>query len=204
MIHAYLTQAPVAAFFLAITLATSLMGFRDERIVERFILHPFTIVRQRQWYRLFTSTLLHGDMTHLLFNFITCLSFALFVERIVGSVVFALIYLGSALVGSLVPTWLNRNNPSYYALGASGAVSGVIFSCILYRPEAQLLLFFILPIPAWLFAVLFIAFSYLMGRYSKDNIGHEAHLAGAAAGALITIALDPGVVESFLFRLRYL
>ncbi|MFN8921373.1 MAG: rhomboid family intramembrane serine protease, partial [Sphingobacteriia bacterium] len=167
-ILALIPHAPAATLLLAITLATSLYDFLiDGSIRARFILHPYTVVRERQWYRLFTSTLLHGDWLHLFLNLFVYYNFAFYLEAVfyryytlgqpalVSSLYFTVIYVGSGILASLALVFRHRADPGYYGLGASGAIAGILFSFILLEPSVQLLVFFV-PLPAWLFGLLYL------------------------------------------------
>jgi len=193
----YLKATPVAAFIFLITLitsATALMG--DRRLMDRFILSPYRVVKFREYYRLVTCSLLHGDFFHLFFNLMTFYFFAPTLEsHNMGHWKFGVVYLFSLIVSGIYPTAKHRNNPQYLALGASGAISGVLFSFILFQPTAMLGVFMVIPMPAWLFAILYLAFSWWMGRRGGDNIGHDAHFWGAIAGLVITPILEPVVLQ---------
>jgi len=191
----YLRYAPVASFFLLITLATSLYAFyADNSLFQKLMLKPVRVFRRGEYYRLFTAGLLHGDFFHLLFNLLTFYFFAKYVESYyLGHWQFAVIYVGSLLLSSLYAAWKHRNDTNYNALGASGAISGVLFSFILFNPNATLGVMFIIPMPAWLFALLYLALSYYFARQGGGVIGHDAHLAGAVVGLVLTILLYPPI-----------
>jgi len=122
----------------------------------------------------------------------------------VGHRNFLIIYFGSLVFSSFVVTVKNGNNASYRALGASGAIAGVIFSYILYRPNSKISLMFApVPIPAPVFGALYLAYSYYMAKNKYDNVGHDAHLWGAISGALITMGLDPNSIMLFRSYLRF-
>lgn len=194
--------APAAAFFFFITLATSLMDFLIDRSIQaRFILHPYTVVRERQYYRILTCGLIHGNWLHLFFNMYVFYNFAFVLEAFVlqSPFYFALIYVFSQIVSALPSVIQHKNNPAYYALGASGAIAGVLFSFIALVPQADLMILFF-PMKAWMFGILYLAFSFVMGRKKLDNIGHDAHFWGAIAGALLTLAFMPrAVIQAWQF-----
>jgi membrane associated rhomboid family serine protease len=201
--YEYLRYAPVASFFLLITLVTSLYAFyADNSLFEKLMLKPVRVFRRKEYYRLFTAGLLHGDFFHLLFNLLTFYFFAKYVESYyLGHWQFAVVYVGSLLLSSLYAAWQHREDGSYNALGASGAVSGVLFSFILFNPNAMLGVMFIIPMPAWLFAILYLAFSYYFARQGGGVIGHDAHLAGALAGLVLTFVLYPPIVLQTAHRI---
>ncbi len=149
---------------------------------------------------------MHADFAHLLFNMFTFFSFGAYMERIfaarIGYLGYALFY-AAGIVISAVPSYLrHRNDANYRSLGASGAVSAVLFAFIVLRPWATLLIFAI-PVPAILFAVIYLAYTIYMDRRQTDRINHSAHLWGAAYGVLFTIALDPGVLGRFFDQLAH-
>ena len=149
-----------------------------------------------------TYGFVHADWMHLLFNMITLWSFGTAVERVfsewITPVGYVLFYL-SAIVISILPTYLtHRRDPNYRSLGASGGVSAVLFAFILFDPWSKLIIFPIpVPIPAFLFAILYVGYSIWMDRRGGDNVNHSAHLWGAAYGVLFTLVLEPRVFTHF-------
>lgn len=197
---------PLAALIVLLgTVMTSLQAFKDEYAYEKFILHPWSIVRHgKRYYTLLTNGLIHADAMHLGINLMSFCFFAFMLERIVGHRNFLIIYFGSLVFSSFVVTVKNGNNAYYRALGASGAIAGVIFSFILYRPTSTIRFMFApMGIPAVVFAVFYLGYSWFMAKNKYDNIGHEAHFWGALSGALITMVLDPRAVEAFRSYLNF-
>ncbi len=198
-------QAPITLILILVTAAVSLLAFRTPALAGRLILWPPAIDRNKQYDRLVTYGFIHADIWHLLFNMVTLFFFGRIMEQIItrltGSV---LVYIGfylSALVVSILPTYLkHQKDPNYRSLGASGAVSAVLFAFILINPWAMIGVFFI-PMPAIVFAVLYVAYSIWMDKRGGDNINHGAHLAGAAYGVLFMIAMEPDVLSHFLGQL---
>ena len=186
----------------AITVLVSWMAFNNPRLLERLILWPPAIERQKQYDRLLTHGFIHADWMHLIFNMITLWSFGAVVERVfvarIGAIGFVLFYL-SAIVVAILPSYLRHlHDARYRSLGASGGVSAVLFASILFNPWSKLIIFPIpLPIPAILFAVLYVAYSIWMDRRGGGNVNHSAHLWGAAYGVLFTLLLRPGVAGHF-------
>lgn len=194
-----LTLAIIAA-----TCLVSFLAFRDGALMQRLILWPPAVARDRQWYRLVSYGLVHADGQHLLFNMVTLYFFGRAMEglyvRYLGETGYVLFYLG-ALVASILPTYLrNCDNPDYRSLGASGAVSAVLFAFILVQPWAMIFVFFF-PLPAILYAVLYVGYSIYMDRRGTDAINHSAHLWGAAYGIAFTLAMEPRVLALFVERL---
>lgn len=168
----------------------SYKGFNDQNFFRKYEFHIGSLLKGQR-YRMFSSAFLHADMMHLLFNMLTFYFFAPWVIAMVGIWPFLLIYFGSLFLGSLLTLSLHKQDYNYRAVGASGAVTGVIYSAILFNPDAKLYLFFALPIPAYLFGIGYLLYSIYGMRAKNDNIGHTAHFGGAIGGYLITLCLVP-------------
>lgn len=171
----------------------SYQGFKNLSFQEKFLLHVRSIVVNKEYHRYFTSGFLHADWTHLIFNMMSFWFFANNVGMSFGPFPFMAIYVGSLLVGNLLAVQLNKSNFNYRALGASGAVAGIIFSSILVNPYQTILIFFI-PMPAWLFAIGYVLFSIYGIKKQNDRIGHEAHLGGAITGVLLSVLFQPEIM----------
>jgi len=190
----------VALIILAVTVAVSLAGlYGSPGIIQRSLFRPYWFLRRRQYETIITSGFVHADLSHLLFNAFTFYFFAFQVERQVGSARFAALYL-FGLVASDVGTYFkHRNDPDYASLGASGAISAVLFASIVYFPWQKLIIFPIpIPIPAPLFAIGYVAYSWYAGRQARGHINHDAHLGGALAGLAFVLATDPGAYANLL------
>ncbi len=196
-------QSIVTYVLIGVTVLVSWQAFNNRALMERLILWPPAIKRYRQYDRLLTHGFIHADTTHLLFNMITLFFFGraiepVFVDRI-GMLGFAAFYL-SAIVMAIMPTYIRHaNDPQYRSLGASGAVSAVLFSFVLFAPWSLIFVFFI-PVPAIVYAVLYIGYSIWMDRRGTDNVNHSAHLWGAVYGMLFTVMMEPRVATTFLAR----
>ena len=196
-------ESIVTYVLIGVTVLVSWRAFGDRALLERLILWPPAIKRNRQYDRLLTHGFIHADATHLLFNMITLFFFGraiepVFVDRI-GMLGFAAFYL-SAIVIAIMPTYIRHaNDPQYRSLGASGAVSAVLFSFVLFAPWSLIFVFFI-PVPAIVYAVLYIGYSIWMDRRGTDNVNHSAHLWGAVYGMLFTVMMEPRVATTFLAR----
>lgn len=191
---------------IAITAVVSVMGFSNADLVQRLILWPPALTRDKQYYRLISYGLVHADAGHLFFNMFTLYFFGRAMEPLynnyLGPFGFALFYVGG-LVVSILPTYLrNQHNSRYRSLGASGAVSAALFAFILLQPWAMIIVF-VLPLPAILYAVLYIVYSFYMQRQAADNINHDAHLWGAAYGVVFTLLMEPRVLGMFLQSLAH-
>jgi len=181
------------AILIGIIVANILMsykGFNDLSFFRKYEFHVGSI-RAGEQIRMFSSGFLHADFPHLIFNMLTLYFFAPVVIEYLGDFSFALIYVGSLIFGSLLTMLLHKNDYSYRAVGASGAVTGVLYSAILLQPDMMLGLFFIIPIPAYLFGILYLMYSIYGMKAKNDNIGHTAHFGGAIGGYVITLVKDP-------------
>ena len=163
-------------------------------------------VKAGQWYRLLTAGFLHVNWNHLFFNMLTLYFFAGAVEKATGFLFFGLIYFGSLLAGNLLALLIQRHRPHYRAVGASGAVSGVVYAAIALFPGMELGLIFIpgLFFPAWIYGLGFVLYSLYGIRRQGDNIGHEAHLGGAIAGLIISVLIFPELLDQNAMTLVYI
>lgn len=198
---------PVNLILIVLTVLVSWAAFNNRKLLDRLILWPPAIDRHKQYDRLVTHGFIHADFPHLLFNMITLYFFGgpieRLMERLTGSVLtYPLFYL-AALVVAILPSYLkNQKNPNYFSLGASGAVSAVLFAYILLAPWTGIYFFFIpIPIPAILYALFYVGYSIWMDRRGGDNINHSAHLAGAAFGVMFLLIMEPSVLQHFLDQL---
>ncbi|HRE40241.1 MAG TPA: rhomboid family intramembrane serine protease [Ignavibacteria bacterium] len=201
-----LTDSPVTITLIFANVAISLWALYSNPIYfVKFAEWPHQVVYNKSIYQVITSAFLHANLPHLFFNMLALFSFGITLEQfwnaqfgfMNGSLIFLIIYFVSLLVGSVFTVLLHYKDPNYVAVGASGAVSGVVFSYIIYSPTSTIFVLFF-PMPAWLFAVLWIAFSIYGMKSKLGNIGHEAHLGGAAAGFLSTLFFVPGAMQIFL------
>ncbi len=198
-------MTPVNLLLIAITVIVSWMAFKNRALADRLILWPPAVDRNRQYDRLITYGFIHADLSHLAFNMITLFFFGGFIEQVMlqlsGSyLTYLAFYLGALLV-SILPSYLkNQKNPNYLSLGASGAVSAVLFAFILIKPWSIILVLFI-PAPAIIYAVFYVGYSIWMDRRGGDRINHSAHLAGAAFGVLFMLAMQPSIFSHFLREL---
>ncbi|SEB72225.1 Membrane associated serine protease, rhomboid family [Tenacibaculum sp. MAR_2009_124] len=178
----------------------SYSGFENWNIFQRYKFQVGKIIVNKEYIRMLSSGFLHANWTHLLFNMFSFFSFAAILERSLGALYFSLIYFISLLAGNLFALIIHKNHPNYSAIGASGAVSGIIFAAIALFPDIRISLFFLpIGIPSWLFGLLYVGYTLYGIKSNNDNIGHEAHLGGAILGMITAIALYPNaIVENFV------
>jgi membrane associated rhomboid family serine protease len=176
---------------IVLNIIVSFKGFEDLAFFRKYEFHIGSI-RAGEQIRMFSSAFLHADISHLAFNMLTLYFFAPVVYTFLGDFSFALIYVGSLLSGSLLTLLFHKNEYSYRAIGASGAVTGILYSAILLQPDMNLYLFFIpIPIPAYIFGIGYLLYSIYGMKAKRDNIGHTAHFGGAIGGYLITLINEP-------------
>jgi membrane associated rhomboid family serine protease len=199
--NGYITLA-----LIAVTSLVSWQAWERPQLLNRLILWPPAVERQQQYDRLLTHGFIHADGMHLIFNMVTLYSFGQAMERYftarIGPVGYLLFYL-SAVVIAILPTYMkHRDDAGYRSLGASGAVSAVLFASILLDPWNGIYMFFIpIPIPAFIFAGLYIWYSIWMDKRGGDNVNHSAHLWGALYGMMFTLLQQPQLAGQFLQRL---
>ncbi|MEZ2337199.1 rhomboid family intramembrane serine protease [Mucilaginibacter sp. RCC_168] len=195
----YLIVTPVASVIFVITLITSLYAFYNQNVYGKMMLHPYTVSRGKDLHSLITSGLIHRDTMHLLFNMMSYYFFAFRLEQQMGHWQFGLLYVVSLILSDMPSVIKHKENYNYYSLGASGAISAVIFGAILYSPLDRMgLIFLPILIPAYVFGILYLIYCSYASKYSNDSINHDAHLYGALSGLLITILLNPPVLPKFI------
>lgn len=176
----------------------SIKGFNDESFFRKFEFHVGSI-RAGEHLRMVSSAFLHGDVVHLAFNMIALYSFAPVVTETLGNPTFLLIYAGSLIFGSLLTMVFHGNEYNYRAVGASGAVTGIIYSAILLYPDMTIGIFGIIPMPAYIFGIAYLLYSIYGMKSRRDNIGHTAHFGGAIGGYIITLLKHPILFEQSTF-----
>jgi membrane associated rhomboid family serine protease len=194
-----------ALAILVITVLVSVVGLSAPKLIERALLRPYLVARGTGYSGLISSGFVHADVGHLVFNLITFYSFAFPLERVIGTVRFVTLYFSALLISGLGTCYKHRDDPAYASLGASGAILGVLFASILYFPRQRLFILpFPIPIPAPLFAVVYLGYSYYSSRMAKGRINHDAHIFGALAGLAFVLLTDPAtfldVVRSLTSR----
>ncbi|NCF73219.1 MAG: rhomboid family intramembrane serine protease [Gammaproteobacteria bacterium] len=183
-----------APLIMILTIGISLMGlFQSPRIIDLCLFRPYHFLPKRQYSTMILSGFVHADVGHLLFNMFTFYFFAFPMERFIGTVPFLCLYFFGLVISHTCTWYKQRNNPGYASLGASGAISAVLFAYIVYFPTTTLMIIPIpVPIPAFLFAIGYVAYSYWASTQNTGRINHDAHLGGAISGLLFVALTDLG------------
>ena len=205
------SSSPLTILLIVLNVVFSLVGFSNQQMVEKTIMWPYYVKREKQWYRFISSGFLHADGVHLFFNMFTLFFFGRNVEWIFGqglggNAAFLGLYIGGLIVSDLPSFFKHKDHYEYRSLGASGAVSAVVFAAIIFDPWSSIYLYGALKISAALYAVLFIIYCVYMGKRGGDNINHDAHLWGALFGLAFTLLLvavmQPDLYEIIVERLK--
>lgn len=196
---------PITIAIIAVTVVISLIAFGNRNLFDKLKFNPYSIRHERQPWRFLSYGFLHADYIHLLINMMVLWSFGGVVEGVyqyffpgIGGMLYLVLYVAGIII-SVVPSYFkNKNNPNYNAVGASGAVSAIVFASILFAPNGKIYLFFIpIGIPAFIFGFLYLIYSYTMARKSHGTIGHDAHFWGAVFGIIFSIICIPTIVFHF-------
>lgn len=194
---------PITYVIIAVTVAVSIACFSNGQLFDRLSLKPYRVVHAREWYRLITHGFVHADGMHLFVNMFTFWSFGQYIESAFaylgfGTWAFLVLYFGALIIASVSDVVRYRNASWYTSIGASGAVSAVLFTAIFLNPWEKILLFAVVPIPGILFGVLYLIYCQYMARQGGDNINHNAHFYGAVFGFVFPIFLEPRLFQVFL------
>ena len=197
----------ITLIIILITCGVSFMAWNNAQLYNKLIFNPYSIFHKNEWYRLFSGALLHADIPHLVINMFVLYSFGSFIEQVYdlyilgGMAMYVAMYIlsiGAANIKTLIE---NKNNVWYNAVGASGAVSAIVFAFVLFAPIEKILFFGIIPIPAFLYVLLYLAYSQFMSKKATDNIGHDAHFFGAVFGFIFTGLLRPEFFQIFVNKI---
>jgi membrane associated rhomboid family serine protease len=178
---------------------------RQEKLYA-WMLNPYAVIHRGQYYRILTSGFIHHDWVHLIFNMITLYFFGRNMEYVFiflfgggkGIFYYLVLYFLGMVVADVPSLLKHKDNPNYNSLGASGAVSAVLFASILFSPTNKIYLFFIpIGIPGFIFGALYLIYSYYQGKRMADNINHDAHLYGALFGIIFSVVIRPAVLPGF-------
>lgn len=191
-----------------ITVALSIAAFYQTNIMDKLILDPYLVQHRKQWYRMLSSGFLHADWIHLLVNMFVLFSFGGVVESYYkyffgpfGTYHFVFMYVSSIFAANVSSFYKNKDNTRYRSLGASGAVSAIVFASILFQPLNKIYLYGIIGIPGIVAGVLYLVYSQYAAKKQNDNINHEAHLYGAIYGVVYTLVFKPQVFYWFVEKL---
>ena len=189
-----------APLIMILSIGTSLLGlFKSPKIIDMCLFRPYYFHRRRQYDTMILSGFVHADVGHLLFNMFTFYFFAFPMEEFIGTIPFLILYFFGLVVSHTCSWYKQRNNPGYASLGASGAISAVLFAFIVYFPTMSLMIIPIpIPIPAFLFAIGYVAYSYWASKQDTGGINHDAHLCGAISGLMFVALTDPGAFTKLL------
>ena len=197
----------VTVVIILITAIASLICFSNGRTFQKLEFNAYAAWHGRQWYRLLSYGLVHAGWGHLLFNMLTLFFFGRVVEAYFGAVfgaakgavLYVFFYASALAVSSIADLVKYRNNPGYNAVGASGAVSAILFASILFEPKMGIYIYLIpIPVPGYIFAPLYLLYCWYMARRGTDNIGHSAHFWGAVYGLLFPLVCAPHILLHFI------
>jgi membrane associated rhomboid family serine protease len=197
---------------IVITGIISFLAFGNRALMSKLLLSPYQVIHGKQWHRIITHAFVHADWVHLIVNMIVFLSFGIAIENIFGQLKtldiigspifhFLALYFGGIIVSCLTTLRKHKDNYYYQSVGASGAVSAVVFTSIFFRPLDKLYIMGIIPIPAIVFGVGYLIYTQYMSRKSSDNINHDAHFVGAVFGFIYPILIDPKLIKVFFNEL---
>ncbi|WP_430974429.1 rhomboid family intramembrane serine protease [Sunxiuqinia rutila] len=193
---------------IAITAFVSILAFSREDLMDKLQFNASKVVHKREYYRLVSHGFVHANWEHLIVNMIVLFSFGRVIEAYfeygfgrMATAYYLILYFGGMIVSNLYAIYKYRNNFYYNAVGASGAVSAVLFAAIFFEPWNKIYFFGVLPIPGIVFALLYLAYSYYMGRKQNDNVAHDAHFLGAVFGFIFPILLNSSLFQRFMDKL---
>ncbi|HAN17895.1 MAG: rhomboid family intramembrane serine protease [Bacteroidetes bacterium GWC2_33_15] len=197
---------------IALTSIISFLAFNNSVIFEKMQLNPYQVYHKKEWYRIVSHGFLHADWIHLIVNMLVLYSFGSSVEQIFRELAgqgiihspvlsFVILYFASMIMATVTTVKKQKDNIWYNSVGASGAVSAVVFTSIFFQPMSSVYFYAVIPIPGIIFGVLYLAYSHYMSRRGSDNINHDAHFIGAVFGFIFPLFLDPKLIRVFLDQL---
>jgi membrane associated rhomboid family serine protease len=205
------TDPYLTYIIIGLTALISWQAWERPGMMHGMIFNGVAVWHHKQYYRLLSSTFLHADWMHLIFNMISLYYMGGYVENAFrheelfgtqwGGLMYVLFYLSAGVVSSLYSMFKHRNHEWYNALGASGATSAVTFAFILLAPTATLQVFFAIPMPAWFFGIVYLVISYFLARRGNSNIGHDAHFWGGVYGFIFLLPFFGWLFKAFLASL---
>lgn len=193
----------ITYIIIAVTVFVSLTCFNNRSLFEKLALNPYKAIHLHEWYRIITHGFVHADTTHLFVNMFTFWSFGTYIEKVFeaagwGIWNYLLLYFGAMIIASLPDVIKYRNAAWYRSIGASGAVSAILFTSIFLNPWDKILLFAAIPVPGIVFGVIYLIYCQYMAKRGGDNINHNAHFWGAMYGFIFPLFMNPGLWEMFL------
>ena len=200
----------VTLILIFVTAAVSFLCFIEALDIDAFKFNAFQIWHRKQWYRMLSYGLVHGGWGHLFFNMLTLFFFGRVVEQYfqaafgatAGIILYVVLYVSAIAVSTLGDLIKYRDNYAYNAVGASGAVSAILFASILFEPKMGIYIYLIpIPVPGYIFAPLYLLYCWYMARRNMDNIGHTAHFWGALYGLLFPLICRPDIFWHFIAQL---
>jgi len=206
------SSSPITFLLIGINVIFSIIGFSNKTMLDKTIMWPYGVKRKNEYYRFITSGFLHADWIHLFFNMFTLFFFGISIENrfsaegLGGNISYLVLYFAALIISDLPGYLKHKDDPNYRSLGASGAVSAVVFAAIVFDPWSSIYLYGAIKISAALYAVLFILYCVYMGRKNHDNINHDAHIWGAVFGLIFTLgliaALQPSLFSIIVEELK--
>lgn len=205
-------------FFIILTVGVSILAFRNQELFDKLKFNAYMVFHQKEWYRLFSYGLIHSnrDLFHLIINMFVLYSFGGLVEGyfekfseigLLGwhhKIYYGALYVLAIPISTIASLIKHKHDHSYNAVGASGAVSAVVFASILFDPASPVYIFFIpIPIPGIIFALIYLGYSHYMSKKNIDNIGHDAHFWGAVFGFVFPLLLNPDFLQLFIQGIRF-
>jgi membrane associated rhomboid family serine protease len=191
-----------------VTSIFSIMALNKPELMYKYQFNPYQVLNRKQWYRLFSYAFIHANWVHLAVNMFVLFSFGRIIEFYYNYyfgdkwiIYYLTLYTGSVVVSNLYTLIKQKDNYYYNAVGASGAVSAVVFSSILFEPMSKILIFGVIPVSSIIFGILYLIYSIYMSKKNVDNIGHDAHFLGAVFGFLFPILIKPELFNIFLFKI---
>lgn len=196
----------ITLLIIVLTCITSIAAFSNQQFMQKLIFSPYIIKRQKDWFRFLSSGFLHSNWMHLFFNMYVLFLFGQVTEEYfarlfdqAGATLYILFYTSAIMLSEVYSYFRHQDNPGYASLGASGAVSAVVFASILFQPLNKIgIIFFPIGIPGFVFGVLYLLYSMYMARNANDNVGHYAHFYGAVFGFIFPIVLKPELFLRFM------
>jgi membrane associated rhomboid family serine protease len=190
---------------IGITVLISLYALNNYTVFEKAAFRPYLIKQNKEYWRWVTNGFIHVDYAHLFVNMLSLYFFGSnllkYIEALTGSlapIVFVLFYVSAIAISGIYSYMKHQDQYSYSAVGASGAVSAVVFACIMFNPFSKIYLYFAIGIPSWLFGILYLYYEYVMGKKQMDNIGHDAHFSGAIYGLAFALIIYPQSVLNII------